>query len=194
MGIGADAGKGEFDHVGLADDHRTGLLQPGNDRRIDGGGRGIGQDQRTGAGRLARDIEQILDADDGAVDRRERRSGAGIGGVRRRPRAVRIEGEVGAPALPRRVGDARERCFQTLARRAGFGNGRRADHAERHGATGAVQDRPSRHATMLHLLPPISPVRYPRSSPPAPPGNPCRAARNGPATSRNRRRADRHYP
>ena len=90
MRIGADAGKGELGHIGLGDDHRAGGAQPPHDRRIgDGRRRFLGEDFRAGAGRLAGDVEQILDADDGAVERAERHAarGARIGRIGRGARA-----------------------------------------------------------------------------------------------------------
>ena len=57
-----------------------------------GGRRFLGKDFRAGAGRLAGDVEQILDADDRAVERPERNAGA-------RPRIGSIGGRT------RRIGD-----------------------------------------------------------------------------------------
>ena len=47
------------------------------------GRRFLGKNFRAGAGRLAGDVEQILDADDGAVERAERGAASrpGIGGI-----------------------------------------------------------------------------------------------------------------
>ena len=118
MRIGADAGKGEFGHVGLGDDHRAGRAQPLHHRRIGGGRRRLlGENLRAGAGRLAGDVEQILDADDDAVERAERGAarGARIGGIGRGAGGLRIDREAGARALPLRIGDARKRQFESVA-------------------------------------------------------------------------------
>ena len=87
MRVGADAGESEFDHVGLGDDHRAGGAKPAHDRCVARGGRRIGEHIGSRARRLAGDIEQVLDADDRAVERTERDAGArsrvGRGGGRR---------------------------------------------------------------------------------------------------------------
>ena len=110
-GLAPIAAQGELGHVGLGDDHRAGGAQPAHHRRVGRGGRRlVGEDFRAGAGRLAGDVEQILDADDGAVERAERHAvfGARIGGVGRRARGLGIDRQAGARPLPFRVGDARE--------------------------------------------------------------------------------------
>ena len=121
MRIGADAGEGELGHVGLGDDHGAGRAQPPHDRRIGGGRRRLfGEDFRAGPRRLAGDIEQILDGDDGAVERPERHAGGGarIGRIRRRPRRLGVNGQTDARALPVRLGDPEQRKFEAVA--AGF--------------------------------------------------------------------------
>ena len=84
MRIGADAGEGEFGHVGLGDDHRAGCAQPAHDRRV-GAGRRASSASTCEPARveLAGDVEQILDADDRAVERPEAnaRLRARIGGL-----------------------------------------------------------------------------------------------------------------
>ena len=89
------------------------------------GGR-VGEDARARARRLARDVEQVLDADDRAVERPERDAGLGarVGGVGRRARRIRIDREAGARALAVRIGDARERLFETVAGRGHVITGR----------------------------------------------------------------------
>ena len=81
----------------------------------------LGEDFRAGAGRLAGDIEQILDADDGAVERPERHAvcGTRIGGVRRRPRGVGIDRQTG----PRPLALSGRRCGRA---RVQVGRGRKA--------------------------------------------------------------------
>ncbi len=121
MRIGADAGEGEFGHVGLGDDHRAGLAQPPHHRRI-GGGRlaFVGQHLRAGARDFAGDVEQILDGDDGAVERPERDAGLGarIGRLGGGARRVAIDGEAGARALALRIVDARQGFIEAFAGRA----------------------------------------------------------------------------
>ena len=77
----------------------------------------LGENFRAGARRLAGDIEQILDADDRAVERAERdaRLGPRIGGVGRRARGLGIDRETGAHALTVRLGNAGQRMFETIA-------------------------------------------------------------------------------
>ena len=118
MRIGADGGIGEFGHVGLGDDHRAGGAQPAHHDGVDLGRRRLlGEDFRAGAGRLAGDIEQILDADDGAVERplRYAVSGAGVDGIGRGARGVGIDRKAGPRPLPVRVGDAGQRLFEPIA-------------------------------------------------------------------------------
>ena len=118
MRIGADGGKSEFHHVGLGDDHGAGAAQPRDDRGV--GRRGlffIGQDFRAGARDFAGNIEQILDGDDLAVEGPERNPVARppVGGIGRGHRALLIKREAGAGAFAVRIGNIRERLFQTRA-------------------------------------------------------------------------------
>ena len=78
-------------------------------RRLRGGGERPGARAR----HFARHIEQVLDADDRAVERTERHAGAraGIGGIGGRPRRLGVDGEAGARAFPLRIGDAGQRLF-----------------------------------------------------------------------------------
>ena len=77
----------------------------------------VPQHQGAGRGEFAGDVEQILDGDDGAVERAERNAGAGarIGGVGHRARRLCVDGQTGARALACRIGDARKRGFETVA-------------------------------------------------------------------------------
>ena len=118
MRIGADGGEGELGHVGLGDDHRAAGAQPVHDRRV--GIRRLsllGKNLRAGAGRLAGDVEQILDADDRAVERAERHAvrDAGIGRIGRGAGFRGIDGEAGARAFSLWVGDAGQRLFKPVA-------------------------------------------------------------------------------
>ena len=118
MRIGADGGIGELGHVGLGDDHRAGGAQPAHHDGVDIGRRRLfGEDFRAGAGRLAGDIEQILDADDRAVERPLRYAvrGAGVGRIGRGARGVGIDRKAGPRPLPVRVGDAGQRLFEPIA-------------------------------------------------------------------------------
>ena len=118
MRIGADGAKGELGHVGLGEDDGAAGTQPAYDRRIGNRRRRLlGKNFRAGAGRLAGDIEQILDADDHAVKRAERdaESRPRIGGVGGRTRRLRIDRETGAHPLTVRLGNAEQRMFETIA-------------------------------------------------------------------------------
>ena len=77
------------------------------------------QDLRTRARRLALDVEQILDADDRAVEGAERYAllGACIGGIRGGARRIGVEREAGARALALRIGDTDKRLLETVANR-----------------------------------------------------------------------------
>jgi len=121
MRIGTDARKGELGHVGFRDDDGAGLAKPAHDRRIGfGRSRFFGENLRAGARRLAGNVEQILDADDGAVEWAECRGALRprVGGVGRSTRLGGIDREAGARAFALGIGDARQRLFETVARRA----------------------------------------------------------------------------
>ena len=109
MRIGADRAERKLGHVGLGDDHRTAGAKPPHDRSVGCGRlRFVGEDVGTGPGRLAGDVEQILDADDRSVERAERYAvlRPRIGRVRRRPRGFGINRQARFRALPFRIGDA----------------------------------------------------------------------------------------
>ena len=116
MLVVTDRGEGEFGHVGLADDHRPCLPQPADDDGIAQGGCGGPEHQRAGRGRLAGDIEQILDRDNGAVEWSERHAGsfARIAGVSRGPRGLGIELRE-HPFFAGTTGEAREDGFKMIA-------------------------------------------------------------------------------
>ena len=97
MRIDADDGEGEFDHVGLGDDDGACGAQPSHHNRVGGSGRRIGENLGARARGFARDIEQILDADNRAVERTERdaRARSCIRRIRRIPRCVGVDGEAG---------------------------------------------------------------------------------------------------
>src|SRR5580692_7256178 len=74
MRIQADSRVGKLGHVGLADDGNTGAPQPCYRSRIVRRGCRISQYDGTGPRDLSLNIEQILDRDDVAVERREPRA------------------------------------------------------------------------------------------------------------------------
>jgi hypothetical protein len=118
MRIGTDAGKREFGHIGFGDDHRAGGTQPLHRDGVGRGGRRLfGEDLRAGAGRLTRDIEQILDAHKRAVERAEAGAarGADIGRIGRGAGVVGIDREASPRALAVRIGNARKRLFKSVA-------------------------------------------------------------------------------
>ncbi len=69
MRIDANAGKGKFTHIGPADDHSTRLTQAADNGRIGLRRCRCLQDFRGRRGHFPRDIEQILDRDDAAIQR-----------------------------------------------------------------------------------------------------------------------------
>jgi len=113
MRVDADAGEGELRHVGLGHDHRAGGAQTAappvhrrKRRRL------LGQHPGAGPRRLSGDVEQVLEADDHAVERAQRGAGAGtrIGRVGSRARRLGIDREARARALAARIGDSVQRC------------------------------------------------------------------------------------
>jgi len=141
MWIDADCRKRELAHVGLGDDHRPTATQPAYDCRVGFGGQGfVGENFRAGARRLAGNVEQILDADDRAVERAERYAirRPRVGRVGRRPCGRGINRQTGARTLPFRLRDAKERMFETIAtrkaRHGGFQEGGSIMYPERSGA------------------------------------------------------------
>ena len=93
MRIEAEPGKGELGHVGLADDDGAGGTQPGDDRGIFLGRQRVTQHSRSCPGRLAGNVEQILDRDRQPGQRAAAASGlaraiAG-GGIRSRPIGIK---------------------------------------------------------------------------------------------------------
>ncbi len=68
MRICADAGKGKLRHIRLGNDHAARCAQPSYHCGIRHGRRRISENLGARAGGLANDIEQILDADDNAVE------------------------------------------------------------------------------------------------------------------------------
>ena len=118
MRVHADAGERELAHAGFRDDDRAGGAQPLHHGRIGFGGRRIGKDFRASSRRLARNVEQVLDADDRAVEG-PKRNAAFRPRVRRLGRGTRrvgVDREAGTRALSGRIGNAGERLFQTVAR------------------------------------------------------------------------------
>src|SRR5438046_7505266 len=75
------------------------------------------EEGRSRSSRLALAVEQILDADDRAVEwpEREARLCAGVGGIRRNARGLGVDRETGARTLPARIGNPRKRRLQAVA-------------------------------------------------------------------------------
>ena len=118
MRVDADAGKGEFRHVGLGDDDGAAAAQALHHRRIALGDFAfVGEQLGAGARDFAGDVEQILERDDGAVERPERNTGfgAGIGCFGGSTRSLAIDGETGARALAALIVNAGKCCFQAFA-------------------------------------------------------------------------------
>ena len=93
MRICADRGKGELGHRRLADDDGPGLPKATNDDSIALSRRRTKPDRRAGSGRLAGDIEQILDREDFAIEGSERhtRPAPCLSSIRSHARRFRIE-------------------------------------------------------------------------------------------------------
>jgi len=110
MRVEANDRKSEFDHVGLGDNYRSCGAKPTHNRRIGHGGWCINEHLGTRARRLAGDIEQVLDANDGAIERTESYAGthSRVGCVGGAVSGLRIDGKAGARTLAPRIGDASE--------------------------------------------------------------------------------------
>jgi hypothetical protein len=94
--------KGEFGHVGLGDDHRTGAAQPTHHQRIYRRRRAFfGQYSRARARDFACHVEQVFDAYNCTVERSQRDSdlGARIGGICRGTRGLSVDSKTGAAAF-----------------------------------------------------------------------------------------------
>ena len=72
MRVLAGEAVGELVHVREAHEDRPGILQPGDRRRIPLGGRAVGADRRSRAGRAPGDVEQILGREGPAGERGRR--------------------------------------------------------------------------------------------------------------------------
>ena len=118
MRIEAEAGKGEFGHVGAADDDETCRLQPGNRRRILFRRGGIGMSRGAGRSRLTLEVEQILHRDrDAGIGRRcGARSAQSVMGGGSGQRLLGMHRDEGALALPLRIADAIQRPAHHLHR------------------------------------------------------------------------------
>jgi hypothetical protein len=74
MWIETEAAESEFRHTRLGNDNAAGCTQPAHHHSI-GTGRGrVGEDLRPGAGRLASNIEPVLEGNDCTVEGAERNS------------------------------------------------------------------------------------------------------------------------
>jgi hypothetical protein len=124
MRVDAEAGIGELRHVGAADRHEPGGDHPGHRGCGRRGGRGVGQGARSGARRLAGDVEQVLHADGDSGVAAGRAAGPALH-VRRIGHGARgfgvDRGEGGRP-LAARLGDAGQAGLGQRA--AGGGAGR----------------------------------------------------------------------
>jgi hypothetical protein len=118
MRVKSENRKRELAHVRLGDDHSARGAQAAHDEGVLFRGRCIDQDLRARARRLARDVEQVLDADDRPIERAETDAGARtrIRGIGRGTRRFGVDGQARALAFAARVVDADERFLETIAR------------------------------------------------------------------------------
>ncbi len=116
MRIEADRGEGELGHVGLADDHGTGSAQSLDDEGIFLGRDRIAADDGAGKRRFARNVEQVLDRNDLAVERTKARAvpSASVGGIGFRAGIFRTEAYEGFFFAPAIVEPAQD-LFQAVA-------------------------------------------------------------------------------
>ena len=111
MRVDAEAGIGEFGHVGTPDNHRTRRQQTLDDGGMFAGRRRIAQHPRTGQRGFTGDIEQVLDRHRQPVDARTLQPGSpqGIGSARCRQRLLGINLGKNPRSFPRRIGDTTQR-------------------------------------------------------------------------------------
>jgi hypothetical protein len=109
MRVRADARERELAHVRPSDDHGARRAQARHGDGVGRRGRGVHQDRRPGGGGLALDVEQVLDRDRDALERRAHppRATLPVALVRRGARALGVHAQEG-PSVRR---DRRERCF-----------------------------------------------------------------------------------
>jgi hypothetical protein len=124
MRINADAGIGEFGHVGAADHDKAGPAQPCHHGCIGFRRRGILQCAGAGAGHLPLDVEEILDRDRNAGKRRRCGLGLaqpvhGVGGVEH---CVLVDVKEDALAFARGIGDFGKALLDQLAGRGRAGS------------------------------------------------------------------------
>ena len=103
MRIGADPAQSEFRHVGLGDDDGPGRAQPTHHWRVRSRGLGLfGENFGADTGRLSGDVEQILDADNRAIERPKRHAvgSARIGRISGGTCRASVNRKAGADPLP----------------------------------------------------------------------------------------------
>ena len=113
MRVHAKAGKGEFHHIGAPNHNKASTTQPLHCGRIQLRRRGSLQHHRTGAGRDARFVIQILhaDRDAGIGARRAPRLAQSIHRAGSRAGCLMMHHHEGAAALTGRIGNARQGFF-----------------------------------------------------------------------------------
>ena len=131
MRVDADAGKGEFGHIGAADQHRAGGTQASDRRCVVRGRRRVVERLRPGEALLPGDVEQILD--------RDRQPGEGRGDIPRFAEpvlrigrgagAVGVNLDEGAGAFAVGIGDAGQRGLNQVAA-GGLPGGQRGGEVE----------------------------------------------------------------
>ena len=123
MRVHAEAGIGEFGHVGAADDVEARCAQTRHNAAVAGGRCGAVQNARSGTGDLAGDIEQVLDRQGHPGKRRQRGPGGahGVHPVGLGAGGIAVHGDEGAPAIL--AVDGLETGFQMLAG-GGFAGGK----------------------------------------------------------------------
>ena len=116
MGILAGAGEGELAHVGLGDDDGARRAQAADHDGIAHGRRRIAQNRRASPRRFARDVEQVLDADDGPVELAKGRAGTRpcIGRVGGRAGGIPVNREAGTGTFALGIGDPGEGLFEAI--------------------------------------------------------------------------------
>ena len=110
MTVHAVAAIGEFGHVGAADENRTGSTQARHGWCIALGRWRVLEDDRAGAGGITLEVEQILYRDRDAGQRRGHDAllAQAIAGSRCCQRAVAMNLDESASALPGRISDTRK--------------------------------------------------------------------------------------
>jgi hypothetical protein len=117
MRIGSNTREGELRHVGFTNDHCAGFAKPLDYWSISLCRRCVCECDRARPRRFAGDVEKVLDADDGSIERSKRDAikSSSVGCIGSFASLLRIEAEKGALALAAGIEDAGKSSLKPLA-------------------------------------------------------------------------------